>query len=189
MELAEFIATTAVNRYGALQKPSELAWLINKVEAAAPRCIVEIGCDAGGTLYVWRGLAPIVLGIDLPGGPYSTGRALTPHGATLILGDSHDARVAGAAQGFLGDRLADVVFLDGDHTYEGVKLDVMMYAPLIREGGMLVLQDIRDHHRPDVGVNRVWGELKERYETEEYIADDNADWAGIGIVKWTGVQE
>lgn len=189
MNQAEFIAQTACSRYGALQKPSELAWLIEKIDAISPRTIVEIGCDAGGTLYVWRHLAPIVLGIDLPGGPFGTGRPLLPHGATLLLGDSHDLRILGAARGFLGDRLADVVFLDGDHTFEGVMQDVTMYGPLLRDGGMLILQDIRDHHRPDVGVHRVWQVVQTELQTEEFIEDDKEDWAGIGIATWSKTEE
>lgn len=184
MKIEEFIAATAVKQYGALQKPSELAWMIEKVEAIVPRVVVEVGCDAGGTLYVWRGLAPVVLGIDLPGGPFGTGRPLVTHGATMILGDSHDLRVKNAAQGFIGDDGADVMFLDGDHTFNGVQQDVEMYAPLLHPGGLLVLQDIRDHHRPDVGVHLVWKALKEEFQTEEYIADDDQDWAGIGIATW-----
>jgi cephalosporin hydroxylase len=184
MNLNEFIATTAVQRYGALQKQEELAWLIDKISTINPKIIIEIGCDAGGTLYAWNRLAPEVLGIDLPGGPYATGRPLTTHGSTIILGDSHDLRVFEAAKGYLMERSADMLFIDGDHQYNGIRMDFELYSGLVRPGGAIVLQDIRDHHREDVGVHRVWNELKgntDPDQIEECIAKDDQDWAGIGI--------
>lgn len=187
--LNRYLAQTAVNRYGALQKAEELEWLLDKLgQSFAPdlhnlHIIVEIGCDAGGTLYVWNRIAPTVLGIDLPGGPFGTGRPLTPHGSSLILADSHDVRTYGAALGFLYGQEADMLFLDGDHTYEGVMQDFFTYRLLVREGGAIVLQDIRDHHRPDVGVHRLWKAIKKRWpdHTEEFMHGDE-HWAGIGIL-------
>jgi len=180
--LHRYLAQTAVNRYGALQKPEELEWLLDKLPSDL-HTIVEIGCDAGGTLYLWNRIAPTVLGIDLPGGPFGTGRPLTPHGSTLILADSHDVRTYGAAMGFLYGQEADMLFLDGDHTYEGVVQDFFTYRLLVRESGAVVLQDIRDHHRNDVGVHRLWKAIKVRWpgRTEEFMSG-NEDWAGIGIL-------
>lgn len=187
--LNRYLAQTAVNRYGALQKPEELEWLLDKLgQSYAPdmhnlHIIVEIGCDAGGTLYVWNRIAPTVLGIDLPGGPFGTGRPLTPHGSTLILADSHDVRTYGAAQGFLYGSEADMLFLDGDHTYPGITQDFFTYRHLVRKGGAIVLQDIRDHHREDVGVHKLWNAIKTRWpdHVDEYMNGEDA-WGGIGIL-------
>lgn len=49
----------------------------------------------------------------------------------------------------------DVVFIDGDHSYEGCRSDVQRFAPLVREGGCLILDD----HISYTGVTRVVGEL------------------------------
>lgn len=181
--LHKYLAQTAVSRYGALQKPEELEWLLDKLEPINLQIVVEVGCDAGGTLYVWNRIAPTVLGIDLPGGPFGTGRPLTPHGASLILADSHDLRTFGAAQGFLYGQEADMLFIDGDHTYEGVVQDFFTYWRLVREKGAVVLQDIRDHHRDDVGVHKLWNAIKEQWpeDTEEFMHGDDA-WGGIGIL-------
>jgi len=48
----------------------------------------------------------------------------------------------------------DLVFIDGDHSYEGVKLDVEKFSPLVRTGGCMLLHD---HRRQ--GVARVVGEV------------------------------
>ena len=39
----------------------------------------------------------------------------------------------------------DVLFIDGDHTYEGVKDDFLSYSPLIRRGGIVAFHDIAEH--------------------------------------------
>ena len=49
----------------------------------------------------------------------------------------------------------DVVFIDGDHSYEGCRSDVQRFAPLVREGGCLILDD----HISYTGVTKVVGEL------------------------------
>jgi Methyltransferase domain len=76
-----------------------------------------------------------------------------------------------------------MLFIDGDHTFEGVRMDFNTYRSLVREDGAVVLQDIRDHHRDDVGVHRVWAEIKQRWpdRTVEIMTGDD-DWGGIGIL-------
>lgn len=41
----------------------------------------------------------------------------------------------------LAGRLADLVFLDGDHAFEAVKRDIEDYRPLVRRGGLLAGHD------------------------------------------------
>jgi len=48
----------------------------------------------------------------------------------------------------------DLVFIDGDHSYEGVLSDANRFGPLVRPGGRLVMHD---HPRPSVA--RVVGHL------------------------------
>ena len=54
------------------------------------------------------------------------------------------------------DGSIDFLFIDGDHTYEGVKLDYEMYGPLVREGGIIAVPDIEQDSR----VGRFWNELE-----------------------------
>lgn len=184
MDLHQVIAATAIGRYGALQKREELAQLLDRVAALQPRIIIEVGCDAGGTLYCWNRLAPAVLGIDLPGAQFGTGRPLANHGATLLIADSHDARTLRAAEGWLAGGLADFLLIDGDHSYPGCMQDWLWYRELVRPGGAIAFHDVRKHEQEGVGVDQVWNEIKADYRHEEIIADDDAAWAGIGIL-WT----
>jgi hypothetical protein len=39
----------------------------------------------------------------------------------------------------------DVLFIDGDHSYNGVKNDFNLYSPLVKNGGYIVFDDYNDH--------------------------------------------
>lgn len=41
------------------------------------------------------------------------------------------------------DNSLDFVFIDGDHTYEAVKVDFEMYFPKVRHGGLIFMHDSR----------------------------------------------
>ena len=71
-----------------------------------------------------------------------------------------------AAKGW--NRPIDVLFIDGDHSYEGVKRDWSLFAPHVTEFGVVVFHDtIWDLKpdprwaRPDMGVPRFVEELRE----------------------------
>jgi predicted O-methyltransferase YrrM len=42
--------------------------------------------------------------------------------------------------------VCDLVFIDGDHSYEGTRADVTRFAPLVRDGGRLVMHDHVYYH-------------------------------------------
>lgn len=46
-----------------------------------------------------------------------------------------------SAAGIFGDGYFDMVYLDGDHTYEGVTRDIKAWLPKIRKGGLLAGHD------------------------------------------------
>jgi predicted O-methyltransferase YrrM len=74
----------------------------------------------------------------------------------------------------------DLVFVDGDHSYEGCKADMVDYTPKIKAGGWMV---IHDYHRGGGGafpgirdaVHELWG------EDFYYIPDESVNGAR-GIV-------
>ena len=85
------VATESVKVHGAIQKPNELAALLDILADVKPERIVEIGSDEGGTLYSWSQLPgpPKVIAVDLPSGPYRKASGLPEtHGAELVIGDS-----------------------------------------------------------------------------------------------------
>ena len=87
----------------------------------------------------------------------------------------------------LGGRKLDFLFIDGDHTYEGVKKDFEMYSRLVKENGVIAFHDIVPHdQRHDqhqvVGVHKFWEEIKYKYDYIEIVRDWNQGWAGIGVL-------
>jgi predicted O-methyltransferase YrrM len=58
--------------------------------------------------------------------------------------------------------LVDMVFVDGDHTYEHCKSDIEAWLPHIKQGGIMSLHDYEAHYWP--GVKKATDEVLERYE-------------------------
>jgi predicted O-methyltransferase YrrM len=61
----------------------------------------------------------------------------------------------------------DLLFIDGDHSYEGVKRDWDLFAPYVKPFGIVVFHDTgwemghyRAQARPDMGVPRFVDELR-----------------------------
>jgi predicted O-methyltransferase YrrM len=81
---------------------------------------------------------------------------------------------------------ADLVFIDGDHSYEGVKRDFELCKPLISEHGLVLFHDsaweyFRGHpqYREGLGVPKFLAELQaERYESVTLVT-----WPGLTILQ------
>ena len=100
----------------------------------------------------------------------------------LLRADSHDPSTLEQLKSILDGRQLDLLFIDGDHTYEGVRSDFEMYSPLAAEGGAIVFHDILDH--PGFAaceVRRLWNEVKDDYRHVEFTVPPE-DWGGIGVL-------
>lgn len=181
-----------------MQKESEFVPFVETVGEADPKTVLEIGTCRGGTLYFWcRYLdAELAVSLDYPGGLFGGGypeRKVKFFGSfcddtdlECVRRDSHDPRTVDAVRDALDGREVDFLFIDGDHTYEGVKQDFEMYSPLVADGGIVAFHDTehRMNDDPDsfYGVKRYWQEIEGRYETEEFVADGEHRY-GIGMVR------
>lgn len=79
----------------------------------------------------------------------------------------------------------DLIFIDGDHTYEGVKKDYKNCLPLLNKGGIMFFHDIVDseyHRSANCYVSKFWDEIKNIHKTLEIKDPTNSDWGGIGII-------
>jgi hypothetical protein len=183
------VATQAIHDWGALQKPGELAGLLGLVGPAST--VVEVGCDRGGTLWAFRQVGARVLGVTAAQGKglFGTGEPLLTHGAEVVIGDSHDVDTVYRLAALLAGTEVDLLFIDADHRYDAVADDFRRYGPLVRRGGLVALHDICPHPPVDlpgggvleVGVPRLWDELKADHKTAEII-EPPLTWGGIGIV-------
>jgi cephalosporin hydroxylase len=184
-----------------MQKASELAPLLELVGARRPRTVVEIGTASGGTLAGWCAVAEpdaTIVSIDLPGGDYGGGydpddlgplQAHAQPGQTLrfLPADSHDPATCDALLGLLGGRAVEFLHIDGDHTYEGVRADYELYSPLVASEGLVAFHDVLPHPAaPEIGVHRLWAQLREAHPYVEFLDPDDdrgwGQWGGYGVL-------
>lgn len=177
---------------------SEILGLAQRVQRLQPRTVVEIGTATGGTLFIWCALAhpdATIVSIDLPGGIHGGGypywktfvyRRFTSANQKLHLlrGDSHSGAMLEQLKARLGGQPVDFLFIDGDHTYAGVKQDFEMYSPLVRKGGLIAFHDIALHPPElDCHVDAFWNELKQTRPAHEFIENAKQGWGGIGLIE------
>ncbi len=132
--------------------------------------ILEIGFGYyGSTHFLWRQIADQVTSID-----YQQSRinafgenmrkfygkwVLDDKKSSFIYGKSAETSVLKKTYSFLKDGV-DLLFIDGDHRYEGVMADFLLYAPLVRPGGIIAFHDAIAQ-ADDFGVPQFLKELSE----------------------------
>lgn len=191
------LSLIAINGYGAMQKPLEFAAFLEMVAKHRPEVILEIGLGKAGSSWALSKLdgVDLMIGIDLPGGPWGGGPEVgqmqfvadhTPATRHYIAGNSHNGEALQAVKKSLGERQVDLLFIDGDHSYGGVKTDYLLFSPFVRPGGLIAFHDICEHD-PSTGceVKRWWDEMKNGgLPPEDYVEfiSEPVNWGGIGVV-------
>jgi predicted O-methyltransferase YrrM len=174
-----------------VQIRSELIDLLTLLRAERPRRVLEIGTGLGGTLYLlsWAAAGDArLLSLDLREQSRarrflyrSFARGRQRLAAWIV--DSHAAQTRAAAERFFRHAPVDVLFIDGDHSYDGVRRDYELYAPLVRPGGVIAFHDIVDGPETAVGeVPRFWREVSATLsEPVELVESWSQGGYGIGV--------
>lgn len=174
----------------------EIVEFLRRVRLERPRRVLEIGTDNGGTLYLlaWAS-APDARILSLDIREYSRlrrqlFRSFGRRGQRIDVRqcDSHLPLTHAFVKRFFGGTPIDLLFIDGDHSYEGVRRDFELYEPLVRTGGMIALHDIVDGPKGSVGgVPRFWPEARASLidPTEIVRAWDQGGY-GIGVGRARG---
>jgi predicted O-methyltransferase YrrM len=182
-----------------VQEPREILALYRAVRAQGPRCVVELGTALGGTLYLWAQAATddaVLASIDLPQGPFGGGYpacrmpfyqafARAEQRLHLLRRDSRDPATAADLVARLGGRPVDFLFIDADHSYDGVLENARLYGPLVRPGGLVAFHDILENPRdPRIEVHRLWRHLRRQADVTEWVCPDRAGHApGTGLLR------
>jgi cephalosporin hydroxylase len=197
LETLERSTTELVDRaykYGMIQVREEITEFVDFLRERGPLGnVLEIGSESGGTFYLWCRLASLSahkISIDKPDGASGSWRYVDPAAlkernetflnfasrVSIINADSHDGKtVAQVADILAGDKL-DLLFIDGDHSFAGVKADYEMYKSLVSADGMIVFHDIQH-----LGPKIFWEELHRRGgKLREF--NQNLHWAGLGVL-------
>lgn len=194
-ELTDFVLGNYF--FTALQVPSELRALGEILAELQPRRALEIGTAHGGTLLFLTRLASpqaTIASVDLPGGRFGGGYgprrrwwyqrfARREQKLHLLQGDSHSPEMLSRVKAAFKGEPLDYLFIDGDHTYEGVKSDFETYGPLVRKGGVIAFHDIVEGKAEMVGgVPRFWREVRPGFRHNEFVKDPRQGGWGIGVL-------
>jgi cephalosporin hydroxylase len=182
---------------GMVQNEPEIMGAANFYKSLDVKNFMEIGTDQGGTFAIWSKLSNdkdgIRISVDLPHGNF--GRAdydvnkrdkyLKSLGENVktIHGSSHEEEIKNKVKGIIKGELLDFLFIDGDHTYDGVKQDYLMYKEFVKPGGWIGFHDIKNtefHRKANCRVDILWGELIG--EKIEFL-DNSSAYGGIGFIR------
>lgn len=199
----------------AIQNDYELRRFLERVRSLHPQVVVEIGTARGGMLFCFSQLAArdaTLVSIDLPGAPNCGGQTETEREVFATFGpvtqsihfipdDSHLAATRARLMDILAGRKIDLLFIDGDHSYEGCMADFDMYRDMVGSGGLIVFHDIClfPDQWPGAGVGLAWQQVKAQYGGEEIIDPDGVSslqlspgerWRwGIGLIEGRNVTQ
>jgi len=170
---------------------SEITPLLQRLAELKPTRVMEIGRGGGGTLFLFAAVSDpraTILSVDLeaPRGwkvPIYLSLGQPGQKIDLLEADSHDPNTRSRVLELLQGRGLDFLFIDGDHSYDGVKKDFEMYAPLVNRGGMIAFHDIVHHPTyPKCEVDKFWNEVKQGHKHAELVEDWAQGWFGIGVL-------
>ena len=196
-ELVDLLISDELKRFfWMIQVTSEIKSLLNTVASIKPKTVLEIGTKNGGTLFLFTKVATQdgqIISIDFPdghGGFYPNSRynfykmfAVPPQQINLIKGDSHWQSTKDELLQLVGSKKIDFLFIDGDHSFEGVKMDFEMYGPLVRPGGLVAFHDIKPTKENNwSGVIPFWSTIKGQYKSTEFLGPEE-NWGGIGVIE------
>lgn len=173
------IAQDAVGLHGAVQDDWELGRLVELIRPwMLGGIVLEIGCDRGGTLWLWRQLAERVIGVTLH---TRADRQFNAHGAIVVEGDSNNPATRAQVANLVSMRPVDMVFVDGGHDYETACNDIRWALELAPQG-ITVVHDInRRIGKPDIETYMAWAEYSDD-RPHMTIARRGEGSPGVGII-------
>ncbi len=184
-----------------LQKRKEILGLVEVLRRLRPSTICEVGAAGGGTTFLLAHAAPsdaLIITVDLlfSEARKAALRQFARQGQKIIClqGDSHQPETVQNVRESLKGCSLDVLYLDGDHSYQGISEDFALFSPLVRRGGLIVFHDIVPDFKTRYGIQtssyvggvpQFWQELKAVHGRVQELVDDSAqDGYGIGILHW-----
>jgi predicted O-methyltransferase YrrM len=184
---------TAKNQFKIQQIKEEWLWLINNTVNKWDKRgnILEIGAYDGGSSYFLSNFANKMTTID-NNDPCRFDHSKFNCDYIYVAGDSHTPNQISHFNRKEWDHEDkeefewDFAFIDGDHSYEGVKADFYNLLPHLKKGTPVAFHDIAIsdfHHTHGCYVGEFWRDLKKEYSATKFDEfQTDVAWAGIGVV-------
>lgn len=146
----------------------ELRWALTVLNLLDVRSMIEIGAENGGSLSVWQKLwdpmAAFIVDADVYGLAASRENRVNrwnswmspTQSLDVTWGDSHSPDTKKRLIDSMAKRglnQVDLLVVDGDHSEAGTEADYVDYSPLVRSGGLVLMEDINRYVKDD-GTDR-----------------------------------
>lgn len=180
-ELCRTIAYEAIRR-GARSNVHELWAALEHIDVLSPHLIVDIGSGPAGW-FAWWAMGAHVVGVQWASeaqSPAFSGERL-PEAVVSLEGDPRDAATVLRVSDQVARRKVDVLVLSDLRSEDSMRAAFSAYAPMVREGGLVLVHGIADHRTP--GIKSFWRGI-DRDNRQELIGA--ADPIGYGIVRIHG---
>jgi predicted O-methyltransferase YrrM len=171
----------------AVQVESELRALISLIKEKGVKSYLEVGVGRGDTFHEIVSALPkgsLAVVVDLPASKwgFKDSKPYLEKAIEDLIRKGYDVRVFLGKSGDIGiiNQVAslapfDLVFIDADHTYKGVKADFKNYSTM---GNIVALHDIAEISH-ECEVHRFWDDIKTKNDLE--LVERPGSY-GIGVI-------
>jgi len=191
-----------INSY---QNRREIVEFAKFVDSVRPSTIIEIGSYYGASTAILGNISTdnseiICIDIDMSHFDKQRVEGLFDRGQKLYLieGDSHSLEVKEKVSSILNGRKADILFIDGGHSYNEIYKDFVYHSKFVRDGGTIALHDIEVQIRQGTvkgrecyyGTDLFFDRLSRIYKSskiaypETYLPKERYEAAGIGYIEY-----
>jgi predicted O-methyltransferase YrrM len=158
--------------------------------------VLELGRAGGGTLFLWTRAAAsraTLISLGLPPwelddpGEAARREVLATFGrrrqrVQILREDPLRAEARAEIEALLEGRGVDFLFLTGEDAPDRIRACLESYAPLVRPGGLVALDGVRQRLGGSDDVPRLWGAVRARARTRTLVEDESRAGFGIGVV-------
>lgn len=195
------LINTSYREYELIQNPIEILEFSKFYYELKCKNVLEIGTFFGGTFYLLCKLSDESgkkISLDYPFSGTPGGESVIQNHDMIISNlkkfgrnvevltmDSHSPETLKYIENIMGDQEFDFIFIDGDHSYDGVKQDFEMYKHLLKDGGYIGFHDINiesSYLSAHCRVDLLWKELVDDPNLNTFEFSQKGP-GGIGVVQ------
>ena len=163
----------------------EWEWFLKQVETAQPEIILEIGMASGASSLCLSYFTKNLISIDklMPKNKNVFDDIRKNCKFIFIKYESVSKECRTILKKKLDGRKIDVLFIDGEHSYNGAKNDFTKFKKFMKPGGIIGIHDIvasNYHYQNNCRVYKLWQQIKDKYPSSEKTT---TNWGGIGVIK------